>query len=648
MNRTVFASLFFGLFAVACTENADEEFRFRVENTRLPISTAFPVSRPAPSILVKERFVAFLASEADHGQNLNAVSGDGDTLDHVPVLVNMVSRDQFVIGVAARDFVFLGNHLFLEVDENADGKAWDGDTATDDCVLLRVPALSPAYANVLFVATLRSGAGGAALPGAHMVVTDNNRLFFNQAASLTPGADETTLSMIRLTGGVPGAPERLNSQTQGNLTPLLVGHEANVVFTTLDETLDGDLNGDLDGLDPFVLALVDANAATPVVKSTGLPLASISTPLRALDISGERIVSFLVSEAAHGAGSLNNQNDVNNPITYPAQCVGADADSTDNVMHYLLLSAWLGVAPPENTFLAGADRIVIVKNGANTFLATLVPEADEGNCATGINLDGDTTDRILRWVRAVPTGGFVFSDADELVAVRNVAGGTNGVTDLAGRLVAVIDEAADDRNWDANVAIDNDIVAWLDPTDGPTSRWVTDHDAASAGVQATGTRWMAEMPDRSRALLGFEESVVGLSLNGRDNDTNDTLPVFVRFDPNDDDDLDFPGPGVGAQDNNVGTVIVAGIAYYRVDELDDNFDWNRDGDKNDLVLFRTTVATLSDSFFIATLNGLTVPAVSTDATNTGAAFIIQESLVRNLNGDADTDDFVVFWMRTGP
>jgi hypothetical protein len=130
---------------------------------------------------------------------------------------------------------------------------------------------------------------------------------------------------------------------------------------------------------------------------------------------------------------------------------------------------------------------------------------------------------------------------------------------------------------------------------------------------------------------------------------DDSVPVFARFDPSNANDFDLPGPAVAVDADNMGLVISNNIAYYRVDEAADNFDWNRDGDKLDRVLFRTTVSTLGDSYYLSPSTDVPGPVVTADSANVAAAFLAEESAARvDLNGDGDQNDFVVRWMRVGP
>jgi hypothetical protein len=65
---------------------------------------------------------------------------------------------------------------------------------------------------------------------------------------------------------------------------------------------------------------------------------------------------------------------------------------------------------------------------------------------------------------------------------------------------------------------------------------------------------------------GFEESVFGGPINARDSDTNDSIPVFARFDLSDPNDFDFPGPAIAVDADNAGMVIANGTGFYRVEE----------------------------------------------------------------------------------
>jgi hypothetical protein len=630
----------------ACTEKGDETFLFRPSSTRQAVTGTTPID-------VRERWLAYLADELTTGPGGSDFNGDTDTIDQIAVLVNMVAEHTARLDVAAQEVAVIGKHLYLVTDESADDDDWNNDGDELDLVLLHTACEGASSSTVGFVATLaRTG------PGPRMLKSENERLFFVEDPTATPLAGaETSLDMIRLSSaGAPLAPERLlNEAGNATLQPRLAATEERIVFALLDETVEGgDLNGDGDASDNFVLALLDSLAANPEVKSTRLAMSGAAAPLDALDISsGETLVAFLVDETAQGAGSLNNYSAAF-ANWRPAHCLGNDTDASDEVLHFLWFDTWFaGVTTPRNTGFAGADRVLLTTRATSSYVGSIVPEADDQNCSGqgGLNDDGDATDRVLRWIKVEASLGSsgVFSDVDGLVALADTPGGTHGVAQINGRWIAVIDEADDSRDWDGQVA-DHEVVAWLDPGQGNAADWITDHCIGGncGGVQAGGASWMGELPG-ARVGIGFQEAVFGLSINGRDNDLTDSVPVFARFDPQDVDDFDFPGPAVAVDEDNVGTVIANGVAFYRVDESDDNFDWNDDGDKSDRILFRTTVATLGDTFEISTLNNLTRPAVVTDTRNVGAAFIADEAAARaDLDQDGDQNDFVVRWMRIGP
>ena len=108
---------------------------------------------------------------------------------------------------------------------------------------------------------------------------------------------------------------------------------------------------------------------------------------------------------------------------------------------------------------------------------------------------------------------FVYQNVQGLIALANTAGGTRGATDLAGRFIVVVDEAADKRSYDGVAGTDNTLIGWLDPSAGASAQWTFDHNAGAAGFQGAGARWMGEQPDRTRVGAGFQESVFGNRIN---------------------------------------------------------------------------------------------------------------------------------------
>lgn len=425
----------------ACVQEDDPTFQF---NPRSAVHSTPSASK----FVVRERKLAYLADELTTGAGGTDLNGDADKTDRVAVVADMVSNAFVVLAVQAEELALVGTNLYIVCDEVFDGQDWNSDTDSLDLVLLRVGTTAPAAVGVTYIDTLRRTASGP-----RMLATSNDKLFYCQDPGAAPLAGaETAIAMIRIVSGVPAAPVRLVNEDGANtLTPSLMGEDNGIVFVTLDESDEARiLNADGDQTDDFVLALFDSGATSPEIKSTGHAIADASTPFRALGISGgERVVAFLVDEAAQGAGSLNGYTGAF-ASWLPGYCTTVDNDSTDEVLHFLWFNTWLGgTSTIRNTALAGDERVLIVANGTSTYVASLVPESDDDNCVTrGLNDDGDRLDHVLRWIKVETLLGSsgVYTAKVGLVAVADLPGGTHGATDLAGRWIVAIDEAADARS----------------------------------------------------------------------------------------------------------------------------------------------------------------------------------------------------------
>jgi hypothetical protein len=315
-----------------------------------------------------------------------------------------------------------------------------------------------------------------------------------------------------------------------------------------------------------------------------------------------------------------------------------------HVIHYGPWSANPITDPPENTGIPGMGRVLTTSDA----VATLVLEADDGAC--DLNADTDTADTILRWVRDT-SPQLPFGTSTQLNAVEDgTPGGTFGASDLADRFICVVSELEDDTDHDTDTLKTHNLVAWLNPNAG-SPVWVFDH-GSQAGFQPAGASWMADRPTRDRLLVAFQESVIDQVINtGGDADKLDSVPTFVRFDPGNSSDLDFPGPAVAVPAANPGIVIAGDFAIYRVSELDDNRDWNGDNVKDDTVLFRTNVNSLFSSLIgfeeTTTANTLAGPAIWSSG-GLGAAFLADESMAGvDLNSPPDgrSDGYCVTWFR---
>ncbi len=640
-----------------CTGSGDDSgVVFQSHNTKVSVAQDTTVE-------LGERWLLFLADEfttGAAGTNYNAANGDGDVTDSIAVVVDMVSQKETNLRVAAEELSVLGSgtgaRLFLVVIEADDSKDWSGDTFTDDVVLLTCPASTASNAALTYVATLDGG-------GSPQMLEAGGRLYFVEDPSATTAlaVGETAINYVTL--GQPTAPVRVLHAYAPDLEameePDLLAVDEDLIFFTLDENVESatiggaagvDLNADLDTTDLFVLGLLDGTDPAALARNVERAVVSDSGPVRALKkAANDWLVAFLVNEAAQGAVNLNAPTSPDLPGGWkPTQCTTDDADTLDDVLGYLQYALWAAnpvTNPPKNTGLVGTDRVLAVDAGAKFFVATISNEA-----AAECNLNGDADvapfpDEVFRWA-PVGAGTAFFTSASGLFALEDVPGGTEGATDMPPRFLVVVNEAEDDRDHNGQVMGNSgfktqELVAWINPgAASPT--WQFDH-SASLGIQAAGTDWMAEREQRDRLLVTFQESLIGVSINGGgDSDTLDSAPSFAFFDST--GDLDFPGPPIAIDSGNAGIVIAGQVALYRVDEAEDNRDWNGDTLKNDFVLFRTTVATLQNSNFLGTLSNLPRPAA--ESSSVGSAYLSDEAMAgADLNGDNQVGGLVLRWFR---
>ena len=109
----------------------------------------------------------------------------------------------------------------------------------------------------------------------------------------------------------------------------------------------------------------------------------------------------------------------------------------------------------------------------------------------------------------------------------------------------------------------------------------------------------------------------------KDTDATDSLPVWADFEGSA-PTFDFDGQGYALLEADPGIVIANGWVFYRVSENADNFDYNTDGDENDVILFRNPQTSCS-TVAMATASTLpgTNPVVETDGI-TGCVFMTSE------------------------
>lgn len=594
---------------------------------------------PNSPLEIVGRWLLYLADEATTGATGTDFNGDTDTIDSIAVVVNTTARVQNNLMVAAEAGHIIGDEVYLVVDEQLDGRDWDGVVA-DNTVLLH---WTNATKTLTFVDVLST-------TGAGVVATANNRLYYTSADPSGVTAPDTLLRYVGL--GAPMTPMAVQDGATGISAPDLIGEDEGLLFCTADENVEGtDLNGDGDSTDTHVLCLLNSENPAAPIKNTGIAVVDETVAFRARSSgAGEWLVAFLADEAAKSdfGAFVGGYNDPGNfaGSWQPPQCSGsADTDQMDQVLHYLDFAPWVanpGANPIVNTGLVGDTRVFCAV-GSGPHVGTLSSEADEGGC--DLNGDGDSTDRIVRWIEATGSVGFVFTSATQLVAVASTNGGDEGVSELENSFVAVIDEAADGRDYDGDPGVDNELVAWLDPATGAAALWTVDHDDLAPMV-FVGTNWARSNGERTTYVCTQEESVFGSDING-DGDMLDAVPTFADFDANG-MDMDFPGVAVAAESGNAGIAIAKSWAFYRVDEAEDLLDWNGDGDMTDRITLRTgLVSGATQNMGVS--SDLARDAVEFAEDVSGAstgAFIVNEAFQQiDYNKDGDTNDLVVRYFR---
>jgi hypothetical protein len=313
------------------------------------------------------------------------------------------------------------------------------------------------------------------------------------------------------------------------------------------------------------------------------------------------------------------------------------------------------------------------------FVATISDELDAScnlNADTG---DTDMNDDVARWVATATPIRPPRAPEQMHALATSIGGGSMGLSVLDDRLIAVIDEAADDSDLDVDAA-DHELVAWLDPATEVTTPtpvpavWHVSHqsqttdccgsnppnpcrhgtgvfDAQCDPEPFAGTSWMADEAVGDRLALVFLEEVPGTnpdvgSLNtnldcafvAKDADKTDGLPVWADFEAG--PTLDFDGVGYSVDLANAGIEIAVGFAFFRVSEAADGRDYNGDGQMNDVVLFRNPLLAC-DPVPMATSSLVPGQVVTTDGQR-GAAFLSSESQAGiDFNDDGDATDLVV-------
>ena len=618
--------------------------RFKPKSTKQAVDSNTPIE-------IEGRWLAYLASESKTGREGTDFNEDGDRLDAIAVVVDMQGGSTRVLDVHARQIFILGDQIYLVTDEDLDGRDWSGDGFASELVLLH---WSRENNFLTFVSTLAS-------VGVNPVVRVRDRLYFSDLPAVPLVAPETSLNFV--SQDLPTLPMRV--QNGDGVTIAFarpIEQDEGLLFVFRDERDQGfDLNGDGDATDRFVLGLVDTTDPAGALQNVGLAVGGSNVPVRAAGIGpNDWLVGFLVDEEAQGNTNFNNPSHPDLDSGWqPLQCVGlGDTDASDEVLHFLDFAQWM-IDPllnrPVNTGLVGSLRILATPGigGAAGYVGTLSREEDEGTCSLnldpGLGNDFDTEDVVFRYALAqAPV--LPVTDPERIFAVRSdLPGGASGISQMAGRFLAVVGEFQDGRQYDDDLVASSAVLGWIDPNDGPNAEWVFDH--SNGGREFAGPGWMRETEDGTRLLMSLDEFVAKRQLNSADADTADSVPVFARFDPQDPDDLDFPGIPLATNPVAAGIVLADGLAFFRVFEGDDGFrDLNKDKDRNDVLLYRADLETLDDVKSVTTLLdnfNITDPDPRLTARgDVGAAFIANEVRIRkDLNGDGDTTDLVIQWFK---
>ncbi|MBL8863152.1 MAG: hypothetical protein JNK02_14240 [Planctomycetes bacterium] len=619
------------LLAACSGSSSDEDASFLVRSTNVATAASSPVAIHGNSI-------AFLAAEdatSSGGNPGTDLNGDGDVADGVVHVVNSSSRTEFRLGVAATALAWAGASLYFAVDEAQDGRDWNGDTLLADDVLLHWSEAAPTTVYVDDLAT------DAERP----FVALNGRLVY---AAKSAGANPLESNLRFLEPAAPLVPVAvLTRDTVGPLFARLLGEDEELVFLTFDETSAGrDLNGDGDDDDEHVLGLLDGKSVASVARSTGLAVDPTS-PRRARSTgANDWRVGFLVDEAAQGGVSRNSSAVGLN--FRPSYCAANDTDAADDVLAVLEFAEWdldPVANPPINHGLAGRDRLAFAGN----YVATIVAESDD-NC--DLNDDGDTADRVVRWMQVADDALdplLPVNVAAQVRALFDAPGGGHGLYELLDRFVIVASESAG-GNIDANNSIAANLVGWLAPATLPPVWDFTHGDTNTQYVEAS---WVAALQSQNRLGLAFTERIGGSSLNQGtssqpgDADVLDSIPVFATFSAG---RMVFPGVALAVDSDNAGIAMANNWSFYRMNEVEDSRDLNSDGDKTDLLLYRTnltTGATIGMSVLVNVQRDA-VHFARFGARSCAACFApeaAQGASGADFNGDGDRTDVVLRWFR---
>ena len=126
-------------------------------------------------------------------------------------------------------------------------------------------------------------------------------------------------------------------------------------------------------------------------------------------------------------------------------------------------------------------------------------------------------------------------------------------------------------------------------------------------------------------------------------DLDDTIASWIFY-GSAVDAMFVAGVGWAVEEGNSGLVVVGGQAVFRVDENEDGFDWNADGDTGDQVLFRSFV-NACESRNMGTLNAIAGSDAIVSSGLGGALFLVDEGAIgtggTDVNGNGTAAGFAV-------
>jgi len=560
-------------------------------------------------------FLYVPVSEAQMGQDLN---GDGDTLDSVAHVVDVLADTARNLGLAVIGGAFAEGSRFLflvsEAGQGGIDLSGDGD-ATDGVWFLFNPSLGVGPGNPLSLTVASSplAPAAAATSGGFVFTESEAATGFDRngdgdlADETIVTLDTTTLAPVRsVFARFPGAP--------------YVARNGRVLFVLSEAGNALDMNGDGDRND-LVLVCVDFTAAgTGAVRPVGAAGRARSIASFPYALTDGAAVYF-VDEASEASTDINLDGDKTDAVIAVFDFAGASGEFRPVTP----LLAQLGVsgAPPFGIAVSAGRAVVGV------------PETGQGALGRDMNGDGDTGDVVAGWIDTLNAPSILEVIGIALAPVPIALDGTRGIATAAENGAG---SAGVDFNGDGDTT--DTVAMLLDVGASPGS--ASTLGFACAGAQISGVDAIVRVPEAQQA---------GLDLSG-DGDQGDLVPFYFDLGDSPPTHFSFAAPAsalafVRHASNSVriASVVPEGQAA--------NFqDMNGDGDLLDvsLVLFGANPTLLPPSASPGTPRVMGVASTFVQAPlRLGTrvfVFPTSETMANaDLNGDADKGDTVLRYVR---